>query len=397
MTNHYITEITNKVFWVGSVDWNLRDFHGFNTPKGVTYNSFLIDGEEPVLVDGVKKPFTDELLHKLSAITDLKKIKHFIVNHIEPDHSGSFTKLLQHLPNAVIYSSEIAKIGLHRMYEFDRDIQIVRSGESLSLGGRQVTFVETPMAHWPDSMVSYLPEDKVLFSSDIFGQFLATSERFDYEIAPPYQEAATYYANIIFPFNHVVLKTLEMVTSLKLEIEYLLPDHGILWKNHIGDIIAHYAKWASGECAEGVLILYDTMWGSTEKMAERLHDTLVKSGQKVRKMKIRNNSLSDIITEIMFSKVVLIGSPTINNTVFPSVGQLLIYMQGLNPGPGRLWGAFGSYGWGGGGVDYISRWFKEYQYSVIQPEIESQFTPKKELLDKCDDWADVVIDKLKKK
>ena len=394
MTDHYITEVKNRIYWVGSVDWNLRDFHGFTTPKGVTYNAFFIDGEEPILIDTVKAPFTAELLSKVSRITELKNVRHFIVNHIEPDHSGAFPEVIGHLPNATIYASEIAKLGLHRYYDFDRDIRIVRTGDTKQFGGRMFRFVETPMAHWPDSMVTYMPEDKVLFSSDIFGQFLATSERFDYEIDPPYKDAAVYYANIILPFNHVVLKTLDLITQLKLSPEYVLPDHGILWHDHISEIMAKYKSWASGSCADGVLILYDTMWGSTEIMANRIHDALVPTGVKVRKLRIRSNTLSQIITEVMFSKVVLIGTPTINNTVFPPVGQVLIYMQGLNPGPGRFWGTFGSYGWGGGGVDYVSRWFKENQYKVIQPPVESQFTPRDEILEQCDAFAGVIVEKL---
>jgi anaerobic nitric oxide reductase flavorubredoxin len=394
MTDHYITEVKNRIYWVGSVDWNLRDFHGFTTPKGVTYNAFFIDGEEPILIDTVKAPFAGELLSKISRLADLNRVRHLIINHIEPDHSGAFPEVIQRLPNATLYASEIAKLGLHRYYDFDRDIQIVRTGDTIQMGDRVIQFVETPMAHWPDSMVSYMPEDKVLFSSDIFGQFLATSERFDDEIDPPYQDAAVYYANIILPFNHVVLKILDAIPKLKLTPAFVLPDHGILWRKHISDIISHYQSWASGSCADGVLILYDTMWGSTEKMAGRIHDALVPAGVKVRKLRIRSNTLSQIITEVMFSKVILIGTPTINNTVFPSVGQVLIYMQGLNPGPGRLWGAFGSYGWGGGGVDYVGRWFKENQYKVIHPPVESQFTPKEEMLRRCDAFADAIVKKL---
>jgi flavorubredoxin len=246
------------------------------------------------------------------------------------------------------------------------------------------------MAHWPDSMVTYLPEDAVLFSSDIFGQLIATSERFDFEIPPPFDDAALYYANIILPFNHIVLKTLNALKKMNLKLDYVLPDHGVIWKDHINDIISLYGKWASGECAEGVLVLYDSMWGSTEIMANRIYHTLTKKGVPVRKLHIRSNPMSKIVTEIMMSKVVLIGTPTMNDTIFPTVGHLLIYLQGLRPGPGRLWGTFGSYGWGGGGVDFITRWFKENQYQMILPPLESQFRPQKEILIKCDAFAEDV-------
>ena len=394
MANYRVTQIKDSLYWVGAVDWNLRDFHGFSTAKGGSYNAFLVNGDEPILVDTVKAPFTAELLEKVSSLTDLNKIRHLVVNHIEPDHSGAFPEVIKHLPNATIYASEIAKSGLHRYYEFDRDIQVVRSGETRDLGGHPFLFVETPMAHWPDSMISYMPESKILFSSDIFGQLIATSERFDTEIDPPYDDAALYYANIILPFNHVVLKTLELIPKYNLAPEFVLPDHGILWKEHIVDIIQYYESWASGKCAEGVLILYDSMWGSTDILANRLTDTLMTRGVPVRKLHIRSNPLSRIVTEIMFSKVVLIGTPTINDTIFPPVGQLLVYLQGLRPGPGRLWGVFGSYGWGGGGVEYVQRWYKENQYEIICPPVESQFRPKSEVLAECDKLADAVAGRL---
>lgn len=392
--NYRVTQIKDSLYWVGVIDWNLRDFHGFSTSKGGSYNAFLINGDEPILIDTVKAPFTSELLEKVQSLTELSKIKHFIVNHIEPDHSGAFPEVIKHLPNATIYASEIAKLGLHRYYEFDRDIQVVRSGEGLNLGGHQFQFVETPMAHWPDSMVSYMPDEKVLFSSDIFGQLIATSERFDNEIDPPYEDAALYYANIILPFNHVVLKTLELIPKYNLAPEIILPDHGIFWKDHIVDIIQHYESWASGKCAEGVLIVYDSMWGSTEIMAKHLSDKLQTLGVPVRKLHIRSNPLSKIVTEIMFSKIVLIGTPTINDTVFPPVGQLLAYLKGLRPGPGRIWGTFGSYGWGGGGVEFVQRWLMENQYEMVHDPVESQFRPKREVLKEVDTLAGAVAKRL---
>jgi len=390
MTNYHITEIADRIHWVGVVDWNLRDFHGFTTSKGGTYNAFVMDGGEPVLIDTVKAPFKDAFLEKVRSVVDLRKIKHFIVNHIEPDHSGSFPATMELLPNATIYASENARAGLHRYYDFDRKIRVVKTGETLKAGNRIFQFVETPMAHWPDSMISYMPEERVLFSSDIFGQLIAMSERFDDEIDPPYDDAALYYANIIFPFNHVVLKTLGLLPKLKIAPELILPDHGIFWRKHIGDIVDRYRSWASGECAQGALILYDSMWGSTEIMANGLYDALVNRGLKVRKLHIRSNPFSRIVTEILFSKAVLIGTPTINNTLFPTVGHVLIYLQGLNPGPGRLWGTFGSYGWGGGGVEYVTRWFKENQYEIIHPPVEARFRPKADILKDLEAYADAV-------
>jgi flavorubredoxin len=391
MINYHITEVKDKLYWVGVVDWSLRDFHGFTTTRGGTYNAFLIHGKEPILVDTVKAPFAREFLGKVAEVTELKKIKHILVNHIEPDHSGSFTEVLKHVPDAKVYASENGAAGLHRYYDFDRPVQIVRSGETLTLGDRVVTFLETPMAHWPDSMVSYLPEEKVLFSSDIFGQLIATAERFDYEIEPPYYDAALYYANIILPFNRMVLKTLEYLQRFDVTPEIILPDHGIFWKDHIGDIVERYQSWASGSCAQGVLIVYDSMWGSTEIMAELIYAGLARRGVRVQKLHIRSNAMSKIVTEIMLSKVILIGTPTINDTVFPPVGQLLAYLKGLRPGRGRLWGTFGSYGWGGGGVEFVNRWYAENQYELIESPLEVRFRPKEEARSACDEYAASVV------
>jgi anaerobic nitric oxide reductase flavorubredoxin len=374
MANKQVVEIKKDIFWVGSVDWNIRDFHGFTVPKGVSYNAYFINGSEPTLIDTVKEGFGKELISKISQLVDPVEVVNIIVNHIEPDHSGSFEEILKVCPKAKIYASEVAKIGLEKYYNIDREINIVRTGDEITVGGKRIQFVEIPMAHWPDSMVSYLPDEKVLFSSDAFGQFIATSERFDYELdPPPYEAASVYYANIILPFNHYVVKTVEALTKYDVKPEMILPDHGIIWTKHIPDIFERYVSWATGSCAKGVLILYDTMWKSTEIMSEKLYDEIIKKGVDVKKMKLRNTPLSEVINAIMHSKVVLIGSPTMNDTIFPSIGTLLAYIQGLNPGPNRLWGAFGSYGWGGGAVDHIMRFYKENQYEIVAEPVEAKF------------------------
>lgn len=390
------SHITADIHWVGVVDWNLRDFHGYSVSNGASYNAYLIKGPEPILVDTVKAAFADEFLEKVAALVDFKDIKHFIVNHIEPDHSGTFPEVLKRCPNIQVYASENAALNLPRYYDFDHPIRIMRSGETLSLGGREIQFLETPMAHWPDSMASYMPKEKVLFSSDIFGQFGATSERFDTEIDFPHWDAALYYANIIMPYNPLVLKTLELVQGAISGLEYVLPDHGVIWTKHIPDILACYVEWASCACAKDIVVVYDSMWQSTEMMAGRIYQNLVDQGMKVKKLHIRSTPVSKIITEVMFAKVILIGTPTLNETVFPSVGQLLCYMQGLRPGPNRLWSAFGSYGWGGGGVTYVEDWFRVNQYEQIVPPLEIRFRPKgEESRRMIEAYTDAIVKKYK--
>ena len=396
--NKQIVEIKKDIYWIGSVDWNIRDFHGFDVPKGVSYNAYFIDGEEPTLIDTVKDGFGKELLSKISQIVDPKNVKNLVMNHIEPDHSGSIEMILKACPNAKVYASEMAKIGLEKYYKIDREIIVVRSGNEITVSGRRIQFVEIPMAHWPDSIVSYMPEEKILFSSDAFGQFLASSERFDYELdPPPFKEAAIYYANIILPFNHYVVKTVEALTKYDVKPEMILPDHGIIWTKHIPDIFNLYVSWATGACAKGVLILYDTMWKSTEIMSKKLYDEIIKRGVDVKKLKLRNTPLSTVVNEIMHSKVILIGSPTMNDTIFPSIGTLLSYIQGLNPGPNRLWSAFGSFGWGGGAVEHIMKFYKENQYEIIAPPVEAKFRADDDEMGKIIKLAEAIVKKLKEK
>ena len=395
MENKQVVKVAKDLYWVGVVDWNIRDFHGFTVPKGVSYNAYFIDGEEPTLIDTVKDGFGEELLNKVSQIVDPKKVKNLIVNHIEPDHSGSIEMVLKACPDAKIYASEMAKIGLEKYFDIDREIIVVRTGDEITVSGRRIQFVEIPMAHWPDSIVSYMPDEKILFSSDAFGQFIATSERFDYEMdPPPYEDASVYYANIILPFNHYVVKTVEAMTKFDVAPEMILPDHGIIWTKHIPDIFNHYVSWATGACAKGVLILYDTMWKSTEKMSDKLYNEITKRGVDVKKLKLRNTPLSTVVNAIMHSKVVLIGSPTMNDTIFPSIGTLLSYIQGLNPGPNRLWSAFGSYGWGGGAVEHIMKFYKENQYALVAPAVEAKFKPNDEEYAELTKLAEAVVKKM---
>ncbi|MBD3307431.1 MBL fold metallo-hydrolase [candidate division KSB3 bacterium] len=389
-----IVEIKDKIYWVGVVDWNLRDFHGFTTPKGGSYNAYLLDGPEPILIDTVKRPFAEELLGKIREIVDISTIKHLVVNHIEPDHSGSLPVVLEAAPHATIYTDEISRIGLKKYYQIDREMQIVRTGDERQLGDRLFRFIEVPMAHWPDSMISYLPQEKVLFSSDVFGQFNATSERFDYEVDPPYKDAAVYYANIILPFNDIVLKTLKALPAFQVEPEYVLPDHGIIWRDHIQDIVEHYRYWASNACAQNILILYDTMWNSTDRLAAKIYEELVpraqKKGMSVKKLHLRSNAMSTIMTEIMFAKSIVIGSPTILNGVFPSVGQLMSFVQNFNL-KDRFWTAFGSYGWGGGAVEALTRWIKENQFALAAEPMSVKFAPDDAELEACADFAEAII------
>jgi flavorubredoxin len=270
------------------------------------------------------------------------------------DHSGSITKLLEFCPNAKIITSTRGEKGLHLHYKKELNLKVVNSGDKLNIGKKILTFFHIPMVHWPDSMVTYFCSDKLLLPNDAFGQHIASCERFDEELEWGIlkQDAAKYYANIVMPYGDQVKKALEMLT--KLDINMIAPSHGIIWKKYLSNILKEYSKWANFETENKALIVYDSMWGSTEKIAYALYEGLEETGIKVTIRNLKNTHISDIITDVLLSKFILLGSPTMNNTMLPTMGGFLTYLKGLKP-RNRIGFVFGSYGWGGQAVGEIEK------------------------------------------
>ena len=264
-------QIAKGVYWVGVVDWNLRDFHGYETPKGGSYNAYLIVDEKIALIDTVKASFSEEMLRRIRQIVDPAKIDYVISNHVEMDHSGSLPSIMDIATNATLIASSKGKSGLCEHYRENGcdnwNFQVAKTGDQINLGKRTLMFIEATMLHWPDSMQTYLKEDRILFSNDAFGQHIATSKRFDDEVEDIMEDAAIYYANILLPFGAQVLKYIEKVKELGISIDMIAPAHGLIWRRDPARIIETYERWAKGETARKVLVIYDTMWGSTEKMA----------------------------------------------------------------------------------------------------------------------------------
>ena len=375
-------ELKKGVYWVGAIDWNIRIFHGSAPPEGTTYNAYLMVDDKVALIDTVKAPFFEEMLERIKQVIALDKIDYLITNHLEMDHSGSLPKIKELAKNATIIASERCKAGLHRYYKKDWPIHTVKTGDTLDLGKRKVTFVEIPMVHWPDSMVTYAPSDKILFSNDAFGQHLASSKRFDdevgWEIIHP--EAATYFANIVMHLSRPILKALD--TAKGLEIDIIAPSHGVIWRKNIEKIVTAYYSWARFESRDKALIIYDTMWGSTEKMAKAILEGIGEEGVEVKLMNITQTGRTAIMKEVLDAKALLIGSPTINNGMFPTVADFLCYCKGLRP-EGKIGIAFGSYGWAGGATRAIVAELNAAGVEVIEPEIKYQFLPDQEELDQC--------------
>jgi flavorubredoxin len=377
-------EITNGIYDVGVIDWNIRDFHGYSTYRGTSYNAFLIVDEKIALIDTVKKDYGDQLIDNISKIIDPKQIDVVISNHTEMDHSGGLPRVMHRIgEDKPLYCSKMGAKNLARHFDQKWHYHALGTGDTLSLGKRTLTFLETRMVHWPDSMFTYLKEDKILFSSDGFGQHYAGHERFDDQIGDDIMvHAKKYYANILLLYSPLILKLLDNVSQMGLEIDMICPDHGIIWRKNPGKIIDAYAKWARQEQEKKAVVVYDTMWHSTEAMADEIAAGIADEGVSVRPIHIRSSHRSEIMTEVLDAAAVVVGSPTLNNQLFPTVSDFLVYMKGLKPA-NKIGAAFGSYGWSGEAVKLINEEFDAMKFDVIDPGIRIQYVPEKKGLSAC--------------
>ncbi len=377
------TELAQGINWVGFVDWNVRDFHGYRTERGSSYNAYLVQDEKTALIDTVKGPYADELLKHVEALSPLDKIDYVVCNHAEPDHSGSLPALLAALPNAVLVADERCLKALGQHYDTTGwKTQTVKTGDSLSLGKRTLTFVETPMVHWPESMFTYCPEAKVLFSMDAFGQHYASACRFDdqepFEVIM--QEAKTYYANIVMLFARPIERALNQAQEL--DIAVIAPSHGVIWRKHIPEITARYRNWVQHKSARKVLIVYDTMWKSTELMAKAILEGAQESDVDVRFYNVNSTNITVLATEVLEAAVVAVGSPTLNMTLMPNLAAALTYWTGLKPAE-KAGFAFGSYGWSRGGATAVDGYLKAMKVEILREPLECQFVPTAADLDAC--------------
>ena len=383
-------KVLENIFWVGVVDWNIRHFHGFtySTHRGTTYNAYLIVDKKIALVDTVAHPFADEMIEKIKEIIDPSEIDYIIANHVESDHSGSIKEILNFAPNATIVGTTKCKAGLEKHYFGNWRFQTVKTGDTLNLGERTLTFLEAPMLHWPDTMFTYIEKDALLLSNDGFGQHLASSKRFDDEVDQQIlmEEAAKYYANILWLYSSVVIRKIEEVQELGIKIDMIAPSHGIIWRKDPMKIIKSYLKWAKGEAKKKVLIVYDTMWESTEKMAKAMLEGISSEGIEAKLYRLPLSDTGDIIGELLETKALLVGSATINNGILPSVAPFLREIEGLRP-KNKLVAAFGSYGWGGGATTAIEKSLKNAGMEIIMPAISFMWVPDKIELKKCYDYG----------
>lgn len=379
------TAIVPGIDWVGYVDWTVRDFHGYVTDRGSTYNAYLVQDEKKALIDTVKAPYIEELLENLKKQMDTPRLDYVVCNHAEPDHSGGLEVLLQAYPDAELVCNAKCQAALSAHFDTSRlKFKVVEDGESLSLGKRSLTFINTPMVHWPESMMTYVAEEKLLFSMDAFGQHLATTHRFDDEVPVPLDlvmhEAKTYYANIVMPYGKQVQRTLKKASDL--DISVIAPSHGVIWRKHLAEILKAYTNWAACKAVPKVLVIYDTMWESTGRMAHAIADGAALPGVESKLISIRASNITVLAQETLDAAALAIGSPTLNQTLMPELAAGLTYLKGLKP-LGKSGFAFGSYGWAKGGAQDVEGYMREMNIDLVREPLTTVYRPDGACLEAC--------------
>lgn len=385
-------EITPKVTWVGKIDYELRNFHGdqIRTQHGSSYNSFLIQDEKNILIDAVYTPFADEFIANLKKNIDLEKIDMIIVNHSEPDHSGAIAKLMEIIPNTQIYCTATGAKALKGQYHKDWNFVIVKNGDTISTGTDELMFIEAPMMHWPDTMMCYLKNDKILFSNDVFGQHFAEASMFDDLVneCDLFFESEKYFANIISPFSKKASKKLAEIEKLNLHFNLICPAHGVIWRKNINRIIQLYKKWTNAELENQITIIYDSMYGNTRKIAEAITRGIIKANNNMKFAlhSVAKSDGSDIITDVFRSKGIIVGSSAINNGILNSIAGILEEISNLDT-TNKKAAAFGSYGWSPKAIDGIGEKLKNAGYVVELPVLKVQWTPDEEQLEKAETFG----------
>jgi flavorubredoxin len=392
-------KILPDIYSVGVVDWNKRFFHGhtYTTKRGTSYNSYLVVDEKIALIDTVMANFSDELIENISEILPVEKIDYIVALHVELDHSGTMAKILKLAPKAKVFATSKCKEGLYRHFYRDWDFQIIKTGDKLKLGKRTLTFIEAPMIHWPDSCFAYCPEEELLFPNDAFGQHYATSERFDDETdeCALMDEAAKYYANILWPFSSIILKKLEEIQNMGIPIKIIAPAHGVIWRKGPSKIINSYFSWAKNETLNKIVVIYETMYGATEKMARKIVEAITDSGVLVKLYDVAISDRAEIIKDMLDAKGFIIGSSCHDNDMLPNMAGFLEFLKGLKPKK-RMAAVFGSYGWTPkGATEEIEDVLKEAGIEIAQESLPIKYIPDESEINRCYEFGQEFAKKVK--
>lgn len=391
--------VTDKVTWVGKIDWELKKFHGdeLSTMEGSSYNSYLIRDKKTVLMDTVWGPYDTEFVNRLKEEIDLKEIDYIVMNHNESDHSGTLPALMREIPDTPIYCTKKGESILRGLYHQDWNYVNVKTGDELEIGDSKLIFVEASMLHWPDTMMTYMTGDNILFSNDVFGQHYASEMLYDDmdDISKLLHEAEKYYTNIITPFSTFVTKKLAEVQGMNLKIDLVAPSHGIIWRENIGLIMDLYAKWANNYQEDQITLIYDTMWQSTRKMAEAIAEGIQQASPNTT-IKILNavkNDKNDILVEVFKSKAILVGSPTINNGFSYAIAGILEMIKGLKF-KNKKAASFGSYGWSGEAAKLIREFLEESKFAIVNDGIRVNWAPDQETIEQLREYGRKFVEEI---
>lgn len=391
--------VKNNIHWVGKIDWELRKFHGdeYSAHRGSSYNSYLVKEEKVALLDTVWRPYAREYVENLRKVIDLRQIDYVIACHGENDHSGGLPELLRHIPDVPVYCSSNSVKSLKGLYHQDWNFQVVKSGDRLSLGSKELIFIEAPMLHWPDSLFAYLSGDEVLFSNDAFGQHYASEFMFNDLVDQDelFSECIKYYANILTPFSPMVTRKIKEILGLNLPLDMILTSHGVIWRDNPSQIVEKYLQWADNYQQDQITILYDTMLNSTRVMAEQIAAGMREADSEVcvKLFNLAKTDKNDAVTEVFKSKAILVGSSTINNAILSSVAGMLEEIQGLKFKQKKA-AAFGSYGWSGECTKIISRRLADSGFAVVDEGLRMLWAPDDRGMEACREYGRNFISKL---
>ncbi len=384
--------VSDRIHWVGVIDWNLRDFHGYETPHGTTYNAYLVVGDDHVaLIDTVKLPFVPELLERCADVVALEKIDYIVVNHVEPDHNSGLRAVMEALPQAKVVASAGGVRGILGYHGDDIASQVspVGADDTIDLGGKTLQFLPMPMVHWPDSMFTYCAESCTLMPNDAFGQHLASSARFADEVGLTFavEELTAYYANILMPLGSQVSKAVSKVVENGWTCSTIAPSHGVIWRHDsVPTVIDAYDRLTAGETEDKLVVAYSTMWGSTDILAREIADGAARAGVEVQLFDIAVTPLAEITRHLLDSRALLLGSPTLHHGMLYRTAAYLQYIAGLKP-KNKLAGAFGSYGWSSGATKQMTARLEEIGFEMPQPDFTCKYKPTAEDIEEAQAWG----------
>ncbi len=381
--------ISDRVHWVGAIDWTLRDFHGYLTTRGTSYNAFLVVGDDVTLVDTVKRPFFDEMMSRIASVVDPARIRTVVSQHAELDHSGCLPQLVEAARPERVLASKAGVATLAEHFSLSVPVEAVGNASAMDLGGARFTFHEARMLHWPESMVSSLEGDDVLFTQDAFGMHLASHERFADEV--PHDvvdyEFAKYFANVLMPFSAPMAKLLDKLDRSVRNAKVIATDHGPVWRQGQDSVVDRYRSWCDRRPTRKVVIVFASMWQSTATMARAIGEGAHEGGVQVKLMDLGQAHRSDVLTELLDASAILVGSPNLNGQMFPTVADVLTYLKGMKP-KGLMGAAFGSYGWNTAAADAVHETLKEIKVDIVREPLTVKYVPTHTDLAACREFGE---------